>query len=110
MAVGVMLGEGIGAALEWQAARRAREQDRAIIKMLMMQLVMMGDTLQEVSIENLQRRGGWDRALFDDVLARVELLRNGSPFRELKLDATSTHAQTRWTLSETERGVHARAQ
>ncbi len=40
-------------------------------------LIQMGDALQEVSLPSLQQRGGWDRALFDDVLARVEWLTPG---------------------------------
>lgn len=35
-------------------------------------LIPMGDALQEVSLDSLQQRGGWDRALFNDVLERVE--------------------------------------
>jgi hypothetical protein len=35
-------------------------------------LVDMGDALQEVSLDRLQQRGGWDRELFDTVLVRVE--------------------------------------
>jgi 2-polyprenyl-6-methoxyphenol hydroxylase-like FAD-dependent oxidoreductase len=39
---------------------------------LLARLIEMGDTLQEVSTGSLQQRGGWDRALFEDVLTRVE--------------------------------------
>jgi hypothetical protein len=35
-------------------------------------LIDMGDTLQEVSLDNLERRGGWDSDLFASVLTRVE--------------------------------------
>lgn len=40
-------------------------------------LVQMGDALQEVSLASLEQRGGWDRALFDAVLSRVESLTPG---------------------------------
>lgn len=46
--------------------------DRAPAAHLLASLVEMGDVLQEVSAANLQRRGGWDQGLFDDVLAQVE--------------------------------------
>ncbi|MBN1200403.1 MAG: hypothetical protein JXJ20_00980 [Anaerolineae bacterium] len=35
-------------------------------------LISMGDALQEVSVEGLQQRGGWNRTLFEAVLAHVE--------------------------------------
>jgi hypothetical protein len=70
--VGVVIGEGISVVPGWMRTRRARAQDRAITQLLLASLIDMGDTLQEVSLDSLQRRGGWDRALFDDVLARVE--------------------------------------
>ncbi len=70
--VGVVIGEGIGVVPGWLRTRRARAQDRAITQRLLSSLIDMGDTLQEVSLDSLQRRGGWDRALFDNVLARVE--------------------------------------
>jgi hypothetical protein len=70
--VAVVIGEGIGMVPGGFAARRARQRDRAITGALLTHLIDMGDTLQEVSIESLQQRGGWDRSLFDDVLARVE--------------------------------------
>jgi hypothetical protein len=70
--VGLVIGEGIGVVPGWQRARRARAQNRAITQRLLSGLIDMGDTLQEVSLDSLQARGGWDRALFDDVLARVE--------------------------------------
>jgi hypothetical protein len=70
--VGVVLGEGIGLVPGWMRARRARAQDRATTQRLLASLIDMGDTLQEISLDSLQQRGGWDRALFDDVLARVE--------------------------------------
>lgn len=66
---------GLGGALlgVWRrgGARRATPP-RAELRALARRLVTMGDALQEVSRENLQQRGGWDRALFGDVLARVE--------------------------------------
>jgi hypothetical protein len=46
----------------------AQEQRAALLG----HLIQMGDALQEVSLNSLQQRGGWDRALFDDVLGRVE--------------------------------------
>ncbi len=70
--VGVVIGEMIGAVPGWTRTRRARAQDRPITKRLLASLIDMGDTLQEVSLDSLQQRGGWDRTLFDDVLARVE--------------------------------------
>jgi hypothetical protein len=70
--VGIVIGEGIGVLPGWRRTRRAYSQDRAIAQRLLASLIDMGDTLQEVSMDSLQRRGGWDRALFDDVLARVE--------------------------------------
>jgi len=45
-----------------------QEQRAALVE----HLIRMGDALQEVSLNSLQQRGGWDRALFDDVLGRVE--------------------------------------
>jgi hypothetical protein len=45
--------------------------------LLMAYLVNLGDTLQEVSVENLKQRGGWDRVLFDAVLTHVEGLTPG---------------------------------
>lgn len=40
-------------------------------------LIAMGDALQEVSIDRLRRRGGWDEALFAAVLEDVERLTPG---------------------------------
>jgi hypothetical protein len=70
--VAIVIGEGIGVVPGGFAARRARQQDRAITGALLTHLIDMGDALQEISIESLQQRGGWDRSLFDDVLTRVE--------------------------------------
>jgi hypothetical protein len=70
--VGVVIGEGIGVVPGWMRTRRTIAQDRAITQRLLTNLIDMGDALQEISLDSLQRRGGWDRALFDDVLARVE--------------------------------------
>jgi hypothetical protein len=70
--VAIVIGEAVGVVPGWWTARRARQWDRAITATLLAHLVDMGDTLQEVSIESLQRRGGWDRTLFENVLARVE--------------------------------------
>jgi hypothetical protein len=39
---------------------------------LMTILLDMGDALQETSPDALRRRGGWNRTLFDDVLAHIE--------------------------------------
>jgi len=70
---GIVLGEGLAWLLRRRReAKQGGDQDRTIIKALMAELVTMGDTLQEVSMDSLQQRGGWDRALFDDVLTRVE--------------------------------------
>ena len=41
---------------------------------LLAQLDALLDALSAVSFPNLEARGGWDRALFDAVLARVEAL------------------------------------
>jgi hypothetical protein len=70
--IGVVIGEGIGVLPGWRRTHRARRQNRAITQRLLASLIDMGDTLQEVSMDSLQQRGGWDHALFDDVLARVE--------------------------------------
>jgi hypothetical protein len=35
-------------------------------------LIVIGDALQEVSLDRLRQRGGWDWDLFEQVLARVE--------------------------------------
>ncbi len=45
---------------------------REHLAVLRERLVDMGDALQEVSLDSLQQRGGWDRELFDTVLVRVE--------------------------------------
>jgi hypothetical protein len=70
--IGLVIGEGIGVVPGWMRSRRTHAQDRLISRRLLSCLIDMGDTLQEVSLDSLERRGGWDRALFDDVLARVE--------------------------------------
>jgi hypothetical protein len=70
--VGVVIGEGVGLVPSWMLTRRVRHQGRAISENLLASLIDMGDTLQEISVDNLQQRGGWDRALFESVLARVE--------------------------------------
>ncbi len=41
---------------------------------LLTQLDALLEALSAVSFPSLEARGGWDRALFDDVLARVEAL------------------------------------
>ncbi len=51
--VGMLLGEGVAWLYGRRAANRARDQDQTIIKALMAQLVIMGDTLQEVSMDSL---------------------------------------------------------
>lgn len=65
---------GVGLAGYWFRRRRrappaAAAQDTSD---LLACLIDMGDALQEVSIGSLRQRGGWDRALFEDVLTRVE--------------------------------------
>lgn len=49
-----------------------RRKPHEIILALRTSLIEMGDTLQEVSVQALEERGGWDRQLFEDVLNRVE--------------------------------------
>jgi hypothetical protein len=66
------------------AARGVDRRERALADTLMAYLIDMGDALQEVSIERLQQRGGWDRALFDSVLAHVEKLTPG--FQDALID------------------------
>lgn len=79
--LGAVLLALVAGALAWEAVcgmmrRPARamtprpdpEHTLALIALL----VEMGDSLQEVSIRALTERGGWDRALFERVLARVE--------------------------------------
>jgi hypothetical protein len=72
LAAAVMIGEIAGGVVMFLAIRRARQQARRIRRTLLDRLIQMGDTLQEVSLDSLQQRGGWDRVLFDDVLTRVE--------------------------------------
>jgi hypothetical protein len=55
-----------------QPSTRARNGTPDSAERLMTILLDMGDALQETSPDALQRRGGWNRALFDDVLAHVE--------------------------------------
>jgi hypothetical protein len=52
--------------------RSTRDARHARLRPLARCLIAMGDALEEVSPRSLQRRGGWDRALFDDVLRRVQ--------------------------------------
>jgi len=73
---GMLAGAVLGAGLvgRW-LSRRNRETPRAAAHDtadLLASLIEIGDTLQEVSTHSLQQRGGWDRALFEDVLTRVE--------------------------------------
>lgn len=51
-----------------------RQPKPALTKQLLTILIEMGDALQETSPSALQRRGGWNQKLFDDVLAHVEQL------------------------------------
>jgi hypothetical protein len=51
---------------------KRRSPLREHLAVLRARLVDMGDALQEVSLDSLQQRGGWDRELFDTVLVRVE--------------------------------------
>ncbi|MBN2306174.1 MAG: hypothetical protein JXQ72_16950 [Anaerolineae bacterium] len=53
---------------------RSGKGDKTPPVALLRALLDMGDALQEVSVKNLQARGGWDRDLFRDVLAHVEQL------------------------------------
>jgi hypothetical protein len=74
--VGGLVGAVLGAGLARYSFRRPRRGGRTAARQdtddLLACLIEIGDTLQEVSTGSLQQRGGWDRALFDDVLARVE--------------------------------------
>lgn len=65
---GVLIGLGI-AALRRSPSPAA---DPTLTARLMAALVDMGDALQETSPRALQERGGWNQALFDDVLTHVE--------------------------------------
>jgi hypothetical protein len=67
---------GVGLAGSWFRRQGRGRQPAAVQDTadLLMCLIEMGDALQEVSTGSLQQRGGWDRALFEDVLARVEQL------------------------------------
>ncbi len=49
-----------------------RRKQHEIMLALRTSLIEMGDSLQEVSVQALEDRGGWDRQLFADVLDRVE--------------------------------------
>lgn len=75
---GVGIGGGLGAVGAWWIGRsrptRANraQPDPALTDRLLSGLLDMGDVLQEVSIDNLQRRGSWDQALFTEVLNQVE--------------------------------------
>jgi hypothetical protein len=73
---GALAGAGLGAGLAgYWFRRRKRGTSTAAVHgtaELLASLIEMGDTLQEVSTRSLQQRGGWDRALFEDVLTRVE--------------------------------------
>lgn len=73
----VVAGAGIG--LMWGGRKPASppKVSQDCLKILYQHLIDMGDALQEVSLDNLQRRGGWDQALFADVLKRVEKLTPG---------------------------------
>jgi hypothetical protein len=71
-------GAGIGLLINGRktgSSRHSASQD--CLAVLYRHLIDMGDALQEVSLDNLQRRGGWDRSLFADVLKRVEQLTPG---------------------------------
>jgi hypothetical protein len=63
------LGTLLSGAGRFGRARRRPSEERRV---LLTSLVAMGDALQEVSPAGLAQRGGWDRALFDDVLAEIE--------------------------------------
>lgn len=78
--LGAVLLALVAGALAWEAARgmmrrpahaMARPNPEHTLALVAL-LVEMGDSLQEVSIRALTERGGWDRALFERVLARVE--------------------------------------
>jgi hypothetical protein len=72
----LVAGAGIGLLIGGRKAAPSKAS-RDSLSMLYRQLIDMGDALQEVSLDNLQRRGGWDRSLFADVLKRVEQLTPG---------------------------------
>jgi len=69
---GAVLGAGLAG--YWFRRRRRRMLNAAghSTADLLASLIEIGDTLQEVSTRSLRQRGGWDRALFEDVLTRVE--------------------------------------
>lgn len=62
----------IGARLGTPQRTRTRPAGDGAADDLLRHLVEMGDALHEVSSDRLQQRGGWDRGLFDGVLAHVE--------------------------------------
>jgi hypothetical protein len=51
---------------------RARLRTSPARAALLARLIDMGDALQAVSAGNLRQRGGWDWALFEETLTRVE--------------------------------------
>jgi hypothetical protein len=55
-------------------------------------LIEMGDTLQAVSMAGLEARGGWDQALFDQVLDQIEA---HTPVFQTMLLNYLTHAEPR---------------
>jgi len=74
-----LVGCGIGVigARLWSHRRpHQRSQKRSgaagAVDDLLRHLIEMGDALHEVSADRLEQRGGWDRDLFDGVLAHVE--------------------------------------
>jgi hypothetical protein len=78
LAIGGLAGAGIAF---WRAGRATPSAGRAtqtaqieaeLRARLLNDLIAIGDALQTVSPDALQARGGWDRALFDTVLQRVE--------------------------------------
>lgn len=69
---GLIAGLGIGWVMRARFRRSRGRASGTVRAGLVQSLTMIGDALQEVSIEQLQRRGGWDRALFEEVLAHVE--------------------------------------
>ncbi|MBN1564060.1 MAG: hypothetical protein JXA10_09475 [Anaerolineae bacterium] len=69
---GVLGGVIIGVLGRRRWERSQRRSTKRLTEQLMTILIDMGDTLQETSPDALQRRGGWNQPLFDQVLAHIE--------------------------------------
>lgn len=74
----LVAGAGIGLLIGGRKkSANQQKPSRDSLATLYQHLIDMGDALQEVSLDNLQKRGGWDRSLFANVLKRVEQLTPG---------------------------------